>query len=224
MTPDVKQVLLADDHTILRAGLRLLIDSQPDLTVVGEAGSGDEALQQARQHRPDVILLDLNMPGRDGLATIPALRELLPESRILILTMHDDARYLQDALQAGASGYVLKKAADAELLLAIRAVLKGETYVHSAMTQKLLQTMLPEGAGPAAEDAAALANPWQELSEREYDVLRRVALGYTNAEIGEEMFISVKTVETYRARGMEKLALQTRAQLVRSALEHGILD
>lgn len=223
MTSDVKHVLLADDHTILRAGLRLLIDSQPDLSVVGEAGSGDEALQQARQHRPDVILLDLNMPGRDGLATIPALRELLPESRILILTMHDDAHYLQDALQAGAAGYVLKKAADAELLLAIRAVLKGETYVHSAMTQKLLQTMLPDAAGLAAGDASP-ANPWQELSEREYDVLRRVALGYTNAEISEEMFIGVKTVETYRARGMEKLALQTRAQLVRSALEYGILD
>lgn len=223
MNSETKRILLADDHTILRAGLRLLINNQPDLKVVGEANNGDEALQQARQLRPDVILLDINMPGRDGLSTLPELRTLLPDSHILILTMHDDARYLQDALQAGAAGYVLKKVADAELLLAIRAVLNGETYVHSAMTQKLLQTVLPGAADPSADQPNA-TNPWQELSEREFEVLRRVALGYTNAEIGEEIFISVKTVETYRARGMEKLNLQTRAQLVRSALEYDILE
>ncbi len=218
---ELKRILLADDHAILRAGLRLLIDRQPDLTVVGEAGDGQEAVRLALALRPDLILLDLNMPTLDGLAAIPLLRDRLPQSRILILTMHDDASHLQKALQLGAAGYVLKKAADAELLLAIRAVLRGETYVHSAMTQKLLQSVLP-GAGGGKP--APSANPWQELSEREHEVLRRVALGYTNAEIAEEMYISVKTVETYRARGMEKLGLQTRAQLVRSALEHGVLD
>lgn len=219
--PDPKRILLADDHAILRAGLRLLIDRQPDLTVVGEASDGQEAVRAALALRPDLILLDLNMPGLDGLAALPQLREQLPQSRILILTMHDDASHLQKALLLGAAGYVLKKAADAELLLAIRAVLRGETYVHSAMTQKLLQNVLP-GVGDSKPSSSA--NPWQELSEREYEVLRRVALGYTNAEIAEEMYISVKTVETYRARGMEKLGLQTRAQLVRSALEHGVLD
>ncbi len=223
MTADAKRVLLADDHTILRAGLRLLIDNQPDMTVVGEASNGAEVLQQARKLRPEVILLDLNMPGGDGLSTIAPLRALLPDSRILILTMHDDAQYLQDALQAGAAGYVLKRAADAELLLAIRAVLNGETYVHSAMTQKLLQTVLPGTAQTEAEQPVT-ANPWQKLSEREYEVLRRVALGYTNSEISEEVHISVKTVETYRARGMEKLELQSRAQLVRSALHYGVLE
>jgi len=222
MAAEIKRIFLADDHTILRAGLRLLINRQPDLTVVGEAGDGQEAVRGAVELRPDLILLDLNMPGLDGLAAIPLLREKLPGSRILILTMHDDAGHLQKALQLGAAGYVLKKAADAELLLAIRAVLRGETYVHSAMTQKLLQTVLP-GAG-GGQPSSTAATPWQELSEREYEVLRRVALGYTNAEIAEEMYISIKTVETYRARGMEKLGLQTRAQLVRSALEHGVLE
>jgi two-component system response regulator NreC len=223
METEVKRVLLADDHAILRAGLRLLLDSQPDMTVVGEASNGAEVLQQARKYRPDVVLLDLNMPGGDGLSTIAPLRELLPNCCILILTMHDDVQYLQDALQAGAAGYVLKRAADTELLLAIRAILNGETYVHSAMTQKLLQAMLPGAAQPEA-DQQATSNPWQELSEREYEVLRRVALGYTNVEISEEMYISIKTVETYRARGMEKMALQTRAQLVRSALFYGVLE
>ncbi len=218
--PEPRRILLADDHAILRAGLRLLIDRQPDLAVAGEASDGQEAVRLALALQPDLILLDLNMPGLDGLAVLPLLREKLPQTRVLILTMHDDASHLQKALQLGAAGYVLKKAADAELLLAIRAVLRGETYVHSAMTQKLLQSVLP-GAGGNKPSAA---NPWQELSEREYEVLRRVALGYTNAEIAEEMYISVKTVETYRARGMEKLGLQTRAQLVRSALEHGVLE
>jgi DNA-binding NarL/FixJ family response regulator len=158
------------------------------------------------------------MPGLDGLAALPLLRKDLPDSRILILTMHDDASYLQAALRGGASGYVLKKVVDNELLLAIRAVMRGETYVHSAMTGKLLQNILPDATSPAE------SNPWKALSDREYDVLRLVALGYTNNEIGEKLYLSIKTVETYRARGMEKLNLQTHAQLVKSALQHNILD
>lgn len=217
MTTGITRILLADDHAILRAGLRLLIDNQPGLSVVGEAGSGAEAIEKAKALQPDVILLDLNMPGMDGLAAIPLLKQEAPESRILVLTMYDDLSYLQEALHAGASGYVLKKAVDSELLLALQTVLRGETYVHSAMTQKLLQKVETKAA-PAKDD------PWNSLSERERDVLRLVALGYTNAEIAGELYLSVKTVETYRARGMEKLNLQTRAQLVKAALERGLLD
>lgn len=212
------RILLADDHAVLRSGLRLLIDSEPDLKVVGEAGDGAEAVVKAGELKPDLIVLDLNMPGLDGLAALPKLRKDHPDTRILILTMHDDANHLQETLRAGASGYVLKRAADAELLMAIRAVMRGETYVHSAMTSKLLQHVMPDTASPSHE------NPWEALSERERDVLKLVALGYTNAEIAETLFLSVKTVETYRARGMEKLGLQTRAQLVRSALKHGLLN
>ncbi|MBZ0291891.1 MAG: response regulator transcription factor [Anaerolineae bacterium] len=213
------RVILADDHAVLRSGLRLLIDNQPDMTVVGEAGDGAEALAKAQDSQPDLILLDLNMPGLDGLSALPKLKEAVPQCRILILTMHDDTSYLQEALRGGAAGYVLKKAVDSELLLAIRAVMRGETYVHSAMTGKLLQNVMPE-----ANTAPTDTNPWKTLSEREHDVLRLVALGYTNAEIADELFLSVKTVETYRARGMEKLDLQTRAQLVKSALQHNVLD
>lgn len=212
------RILLADDHAVLRSGLRLLIDSQSDFTVVAEADDGAETLVKARELKPDLIVLDLNMPGLDGLTALPLLHKENPQMRILILTMHDDANYLQEALRAGAAGYVLKRAADAELLMAIRAVMRGENYVHSAMTSKLLQNVMPDAT------AAARDNPWKTLSDREHDVLRLVALGYTNAEIGETLFLSVKTVETYRARGMEKLDLQTRAQLVKSALSHGVLD
>ncbi len=215
-----KRVLIADDHAVLRSGLRLLIDNQSDLTVVGEAADGAETLAQAQALRPDVILLDLNMPAMDGLTALPQLRQAVPESHILVLTMHDDVSYLQQALQAGASGYVLKKAVDTELLMAIRAVLRGEKSVQPEMTRKLIDAL----SEPPAPAHAEQASPWQALSEREHDVLRLVALGYTNTEIAEMLYLSVKTVETYRARGMEKLNLQTRAQLVKSALTHNILD
>lgn len=213
------RILLADDHAVLRSGLRLLIDSQPDLKVVGEAGNGGEAHAQAKALQPDVILLDLNMPGVDGLAALPLLRRDAPSSRVLVLTMHDDVSYLQEALRAGAAGYILKKAVDSELLMAIQTVMRGETYVHSAMTQKLIQK-IETGTSPSAPQH----DPWETLSDRERDVLRLVALGYTNAEIASELYLSVKTVETYRARGMEKLNLQTRAQLVKAALARGLLE
>jgi DNA-binding NarL/FixJ family response regulator len=214
---DKKRIFLADDHAVLRAGLRLLIDNQPDLEVVGEAGDGAATLEQVPRLQPDIILLDLHMPGLDGLRTLPRLCDVVPDSRVLILTMHDDVSYLQEALQAGAAGYVLKQAVDTELLMAIRAVLRGERPVHPAMTQKLIESM-------AEPQPTGAANPWETLSDREHDVLRLVALGYTNAEIASELHISVKTVETYRARGMEKLEVETRAQLVKSALKYTILN
>ena len=213
------RILLADDHAVLRTGLRLLIDNQPNLHVVGEAGNGTEAVTKARELQPDIILLDLNMPNVDGLAAIPLLRKESPQSRILILTMHDDVSYLQEALRAGASGYILKKAVDSELLMAIQTVMRNDTYVHSAMSEKLLQKIATQTVA-----AKAQADPWDNLSDRERDVLRLVALGYTNAEIAAELFLSIKTVETYRTRGMEKLNLQTRAQLVKAALERGLLE
>jgi two-component system, NarL family, response regulator NreC len=211
------RILLTDDHAILRAGLRLLIDNQPDLEVVGEAGNGQEALDKAKALRPDLILLDLSMPEVDGLTVLPSLIAALPQTRVLILTMHDDVTHLRQALEAGAAGYVLKRAVDQELLIAIRAVMRGDTYVHSAMTQKLLEAV-------NQPQSQADSDPWSALSEREFAVMRLVSLGYTNAEIAEDLFLSVKTVETYRSRGMEKLDVQTRAQLVHSALQFGHLD
>jgi len=214
MTP---RVLLADDHAILRSGLRLLLTSQNEFDVVGEASSGTEALTLAGQLQPDLILLDLSMPALGGLDTLPTLRKLVPSARILILTMHDDPQYLRQALKHGASGYVLKKAADSELLSAMRSVLRGEIYVHPSMTRILLEDMLPESQSANQEDA------WGSLSEREQEVLKMVVLGHTSAEIAGQLDLSAKTVETYRARGMEKLGLRTRAALVKFALQEGLI-
>jgi two-component system response regulator NreC len=210
-------ILLADDHTVLRSGLRLLLSGQDGLDVIAEAGSGAETLALAEKLQPDLILLDLSMPTLGGLDALPLLRKLAPAARVLILTMHDDPQYLRQALQQGAAGYVLKKAADSELLSAIHAVLRGEVYIHPAMTRPLLEDLLPP-AGTSTQ-----ADLWETLSEREQNVLRQVALGYTSTEIAEQLNLSAKTVETYRARGMEKLALRSRAALVRFALEKGII-
>ncbi|MFN7210030.1 MAG: response regulator [Aggregatilineales bacterium] len=210
------KILLADDHAILRAGLRLLLGAQPDLSVVAEASSGTETLALAERTQPDLILLDLSMPSLGGLETLPLLRQVAPNAKILVLTMHDDEGYLRQALRSGAAGYVLKKAVDGELIAAIRAVLRGEIYVHPAMTRALLEDILPP-------EQPADPNPWQTLSEREREVLILVARGYTSAEIAERLSLSAKTVETYRSRGMEKLNLRSRAALVQFALAHNLL-
>lgn len=217
MTPKTR-IILADDHAVLRSGLRLLLNSQADLEVVGEAASGLEALALTEQTRPDLILLDLSMPGLGGMDALPALHRRSPTSRILILTMHDDPQYLRQALKSGAAGYVLKKAADVELLSAVRAVLRGEVYVHPSMTRDLLEDLLPQPGNTSEPEL------WNTLSEREQEVLRQVALGYTGSEIAEKLNLSVKTVETYRARGMEKLGLANRAALVRFALRKGLIS
>ncbi|HML20629.1 MAG TPA: response regulator transcription factor [Aggregatilinea sp.] len=219
---NVTRILLADDHAILRAGLKLLLDAQPDLNVVGEASNGARALALAEDLLPDLILLDLTMPGLGGLEVLRTIKEVAPSSRVLVLTMHEDESHLRQALALGAAGYVLKKAVDSELLNAIRAVMRGEVYVHSAMMEKLLNLEANEPASVTPTESGG--NPWDALSKREADVLRLVALGYTNTEIADQLALSVKTVETYRARGMEKLGLSTRAQLVRDALARGLLD
>lgn len=210
------RVLLADDHAVLRSGLRLLLTSRNEFEVVGEASSGIETLSLAEKLQPDLILLDLSMPMLGGLDALPALRKLVPSACVLILTMHDDPQYLRQALKHGASGYVLKKAADAELLSAMRAVLRGEVYVHPSMTRVLLEDMLE--TQPAEQEGE-----WKSLSEREQEVLKMVALGHTSAEIAGQLNLSAKTVETYRARGMEKLGLRTRAALVKFALQEGLI-
>lgn len=210
----MSSILLVDDHAVLRAGLRLLLDGQPDLRVIGEAEDVRTAVAQATTLQPDLILLDLSLTGSSGLAAIPALRAVAPHSRILVLTMHDDEGYVRQALAAGANGYVLKRAADAELIAAIRAVLRGELYIHPALTRQLLEDLLPQT--PAL-------NPWESLSEREREVLLLVARGYTAAEIAEQLSLSPKTVENYRTRGMEKLGLRSRAALVQYALNHNLL-
>ena len=218
MNGSVTKVLLADDHKVLRTGLRLLLERQDDYKIVGEASTGLAALSLAEKLQPDLILLDLSMPGLGGLEAIQALRKLAPESKILVLTMHEDPLYLHSSLKFGAVGYIVKKAADVELLTAMQSVIRGDVYVDPSMTRYLLEDVI---ASPNSGDQK---DSWDTLSNREQEVLRLVALGHTSAETAETLGLSPKTVETYRARGMEKLNLQTRAALVRYALQHGKLS
>lgn len=212
------RVLLADDHAVLRAGLRSLLSSQPDIEVVGEAETGQQAVRKARELAPDVVLMDITMAGLDGISAVREIRAELPATRVLALTMHDNVNYLRQILEAGGSGYVLKKAADTELLSALRAVHQGGTYLHDAHARALLRSDA-EGEGPESE------MPGHEpLSERELQVLRYIAQGYSNRGVAEELALSVKTVETYRARIMEKLGLRGRVALVRYALRHHVLN
>jgi two-component system, NarL family, response regulator NreC len=217
MTPLIR-ILVTDDHSILRAGLTALLNAEPDLTVVGEASDGAECLRVAQAVQPDVILLDINMPGMNGLEALPVLRQVAPQSRVLVLTMHDDTTYLRQVLSAGGAGYVLKQAADKELLSAIRTVYNGGTFLHPAHAQSLLTA--PTQAVSSIEADKQLT----QLSEREQETLKLIALGYSNKEIAEKLFLSVKTVETYKARIMEKLEVTTRAALVRFALQHKLLE
>ncbi len=214
------RILLADDHAVLRAGLATLLNARGDMVVVGEAADGAELLALVEEARPDVVLLDLTMPRLGGLETLPLLRQHAPEARVLILTMHNDESYLRQALKKGAAGYVLKKAADVELIAAIQAVMRGDLYVHPSMTRVLVEDMVPMGDRPPAVEE----DLWATLSDREQEVLRLVALGYTSKEIADQLALSIKTVDTYRARGMEKLGLRNRATLVRFALARGLLE
>lgn len=199
------RILVADDHRVVRTGLRLLLETRPHLTVVGEASSGAEALAMAQRERPDLVILDLSMPGGSGLEY---LRELAKLARVLVLTMHDDLAYVQKVLQAGGSGYVLKEAADVELLAAIEVVAAGQSYVYPTLAAGLIKAQEPK------ESPAAV------LSPRELEVLRLVALGHTNQEIAEQLQVGVRTVETYKNRVGSKLGLHTRSEMVRYALEH----
>ena len=210
------RVLIADDHAILRAGLRMLIDSQTDMKVIAEAPNGEEAIRLASTQHPDVVILDITMPGGGGLRAVSEILKVCASTRVLLLTMHEEPAYLRTALASGAAGYVLKKSVDANLHAAIRSVHKGRSYVDSELASALIQHALPDLNQPGRPD--------EVLSERELQVLKLVAEGFSSREIAEQIYIGVKTVETYRARFAEKLGLKSRADLVRYALEVGLLS
>lgn len=212
------KVFIADDHGILRGGLRALIGAQPDMEVVGEAVDGPGAESGIKETEPDVALMDISMPGGGGLAAIAAVKSVRPKTKILVLTVHDEPGYVRAAADAGAIGYVVKSAVDTELLAAIRAVAQGRTFMDASVGLGLgQQSMLIASAGTARGASSA------QLSEREREVMGRVAEGYTNSQIAEELRLGIKSIETYRSRVMEKLGLTSRADLVRFALECGVL-
>jgi two-component system, NarL family, response regulator NreC len=202
-------IVIADDHAVVRSGLRMLLDAEPDLQVVAEAGTVPDAIRLIRAHRPTVAVLDLNMPGGSSLEAIPELRKSTPETAIVVLTMQDDPAFARQALQNGALGFVLKEAADEELLQAVHLAVRGQTYLNPGLGARL---------------ATAPAGPPDDLTERELDILRLIALGHTNTEIAGQLFLSVRTVETHRAHIQQKLRRSSRAELVRYALDHGLLD
>jgi DNA-binding NarL/FixJ family response regulator len=221
MTPI--RVFLADDHSVLRAGLVALLASEPDIEVVGEASDGYECVDKAIALEPDIILMDVNMPRCGGLEALARVRADLPGTKVLVLTMHDDVGYLRRVLASGGSGYVLKQAASEELLSAIRTVSDGGVFIHPHHAQILASNEPDEPANGGGGSETDLSRRYDSLSEREAEVFRLVSLGHTNAEIAEMSFLSVKTVETYKARLLKKLGVASRAALVRAALELDIL-
>jgi len=210
------RVLLADDHVTVRRGLKLLIDAEPDMEVIGEAGDGNEAVQKARELNPDVIVMDISMPGASGLDATRTLKTIKPDAVIVTLTRHPDSAYLQELLRAGVSGYVLKRSAPTELLHAIRAAAAGGQYLDTTLTAGVT-------AGFAGKDARAKM-PATALSDRESEVLRLIASGYSNKEIAAHLSLSVKTVEAHKANAMRKLELTGRIDIVKYAILQGWLN
>jgi len=206
---DEIRIVLADDHGVVRSALRMLLDAEPGLEVVAEAGDVDGAIRYIRGHRPEVLILDLNMPGRASLEALPDIAEASPETRVVVLTMQSEPAFAREAMQAGVLGYILKEAADVELVKAVRLAAQGRTYLQPDL-----------GARLAAEPADAP----DDLSDRELEILRFIALGHTNGEIAEQLQISVRTVESHRSHIQQKLHLVKRSELVRYALERGMLD
>jgi two-component system response regulator NreC len=205
-------VVLADDHGVVRKGLRLLLDAEEDLHVVAEAATAADALRLAKAHRPRILVLDLNMPGGSSLEAIPQVIAGSPGTAVVVLTMQDDPAFARQALQAGAAGFVLKEAADEELLEAVRRAAVGDTYLNPRVGARLAAAPSPP------------AGPPDDLTQREVDVLRLIALGHTNTDIGKRLYLSTRTVETHRAHIQQKLRRTSRAELVRYALEHGMLE
>ena len=206
------RIVLADDHAVVRRGLELLLDAEEDFEVVASVGDVDAAIRTTRGYKPDVLVLDLNMPGGSSLDAIPTIREASPGTQIAVLTMQNEPAFARQALGAGALAYVLKEAADDELVMAVRRAAVGETYLNPQL-----------GARMAAEPPQP-AGPPDDLSEREVEVLRMIALGHTNAEIAEQLYLSIRTVESHRAHIQQKLRRSSRADLVRYALDHGLVD
>lgn len=213
------KIVIADDHAVVRSGFMHILNFQEDMTVVATAADGIEAFEMVKEHRPDVLLMDLSMPpGESGLIATGKIHESFPETKILILTMHDAEEYLFHVLKNGASGYVLKNAPDQELLNAIRTVYKGETYIYPSMATSLVQELMENGSGEYEGD------PFKILTKREIEVLPLAAKGYGNKEIAEKLFISIKTVEAHKARIMVKLNLKSRPELIEYALKKKMLD
>jgi DNA-binding NarL/FixJ family response regulator len=208
------RLLIADDHGVVRGGLRLLLDRQPDMEVVGEAGDGAEAVAEALAHRPDLAILDVAMPRLTGLQATREIKALAPEVDVLILSMHDDERYLFEALKAGAAGYVLKQKADQDLVDAVRAVARGESFLTNSATAALVREWM----------ADASAGPREPLSPREQEVLKLIAEAHTNREIGEILGLSAKTVESHRGSILRKLGMRDRVELVRYAIRRGLVE
>jgi two-component system, NarL family, response regulator NreC len=208
------RVLIVDDHAVVRSGIRSLLSGEEDFEVVGEASNARDAVFEARSLKPDVIVLDVVMPGESGIEVLPKLHHEAPDAKVLVLSMQDDPRYVHEAFAQGASGYVLKEAADAEVVGAVREIAAGGKYVHPVLGARMV-------AAEAQARAAADSDP---LSEREREVLRLLALGHTNQEIASQLYISVRTAETHRAHIMQKLNLSTRAELVRHAIANGLLN
>jgi two-component system response regulator NreC len=215
MIPDKIRVLLADDHAVLRGGLRALLGLEPDMDVVGEVSTGEEAVERVRALRPHVVVMDLAMPGMGGMEATRQVMALDLGTRVLILTSHAEEEYLLPVLEAGASGYVQKTSADRDLILAVRTVARDEVFLYPSATRLLLRGYKTAGHGEN--------DPLHDLSEREREVLKLTAEGYGSGEIGKKLFLSPKTVDTYRSRLMQKLGLTHRAELVRFALETGVL-
>jgi two-component system, NarL family, response regulator NreC len=209
-SPREISVVLADDHAVVRSALRLMLEAEPDIEVLAEAGDADAATRYVKGHQPDVLILDINMPGGSGLAAIPKIREQSPETQIVVLTMQDETAFAREALQAGVLGYILKEAASEELVKAVRMAADGRTYLQPELGARLAAE--PETASP------------DDLSERELEVLRLIALGHTNNEIADQLFLSVRTVESHRAHIQQKLGLTTRSDLVRYALDRGLIE
>jgi two-component system response regulator NreC len=205
-------LVLADDHAVVRTGLRLLLETEPGHEVLAEAATAEDALRFVRAHRPSVLVLDLNMPGRPSLEVLPEIRAAAPETGVVVLTMQEDPAFAREALRSGALGYVLKEAADEELLQAVRLAAEGETYLNPRL-----------GARLAAEPPAP-SGPPDDLTEREVEVLRLIALGHTNTEIAAQLYLSVRTIESHRAHIQQKIRRTSRAELVQYALEHGFVD
>jgi two-component system, NarL family, response regulator NreC len=202
-------IVLADDHAVVRSALRLLLEAEPDLEVVAEAGDIESTVRYVRGHKPDVLVLDLNMPSGRSLGAVPEMLEASPGTSVVVLTMETDPSYAREAIQTGVLGYVLKEAVDEELVSAVRLASAGRTYLQPELGAKLAA-----GAGELADG----------LSERELEIVRLIALGHTNTEIAEQLFLSVRTVESHRAHVQQKLKLNKRSDLVRYALERGLLD
>jgi two-component system response regulator NreC len=205
-------IVIADDHAIVRRGLRVLLDAQENFDVVAEAGDVASAIRHVRAHRPAVLILDLNMPGEPSLPAIGTVAEMSPDTKVVVITMQNDPGFAREALRGGAVGYVLKEAAETELVQAVRLAAQGRTYLH------------PELGGRLATEPPKAAGPPDDLTERELEVLRLIALGYTNNEIAGQLYLSVRTVESHRAHVQQKLRRSTRAELVRYALDHHLIE